>query len=116
MKIKQSEKFENVVGKIFDKLLETFPEPIALCAEDIDISDELPDELVETIGGIPVLQRRKMGPEEKFFDHCIEWLAREEYVTVTQKQFGTFGQVVLTEKGLTVLNAIPRCLNQNFND
>jgi len=116
MEIKQSENFENVVGKIFAKLLETFPEPIALCAEDISISDELPDEPVETIGGMGVLQQRGAGPDEKFFDYCVEWLTREEYVTATQKQFGTFDKVVLTEKGLTVLNAIPQCLNRNFND
>lgn len=116
MEIKQSEKFESVVNKIFGKLLEVFPEPIALCAEDIGITDELPDEPVETMGGIPVMQQRKIGPEEKFFDHCVDWLAGEEYVASTQKQFGTFGKVVLTEKGLAALNATPQCLNAKFND
>jgi len=116
MEIKQSEKFENVVGKIFAKLLETFPEPIALCAEDIGISDELPDEPAETIGGLSVLQQRRTGADEKFFDYCVEWLTSEEYVAATQKQFGTFGKVVLTEKGLAALNATPQCLNAKFND
>lgn len=116
MKIKQSEKFQNVVGKIFAKLLETFPEPIDLCAADIGISDKLPDEPAQTIGGAGVIQHRDTGSEEDFFDHCFEWLAREEYLTATKKQFGSFGHVVLTEKGLAALNATPLCLNPNFNE
>lgn len=116
MEIKQSEKFENVVGKIFAKLLETFPTPITLSAEDIGISDTYPDEVAETIGGLGVIQHRDTGTEEKFFDHCFEWLTSEEYVIGTTKSFGSFGKVVLTQKGLAILNATPRCLNPDFND
>lgn len=116
MKLKQSEKFENVATKIFSRLLEAFPEPIVFYAMDIGIFDEPPEGSVETIGSIPVLLHRKSGPEQIFVSHCIEWLASEKYLTATHKEFDIFGKVVLTEKGLMILNAIPQCLNRNFNE
>lgn len=116
MKLKQSDKFEDITSKIFARLLETFPEPISFYAKDIGILDECPDNSVAHIDGMPILPQRKENPDKKFVNDCIEWLVNEKYLTAAQKEFDIFRRVVLTEKGLNILNATPQFLNRNHSD
>lgn len=117
MELKHSEQFETVVGRIFEKLLESFPIPLHLEASHIGIAPQQDDRPQETLGGIGVLLD-ELDPteDEEFFDQCVLWLRDECYITSGAKSHGSFGDVRLTEKALRALNAVPQCLQSGFND
>ncbi|MFJ2713415.1 hypothetical protein ACIOZM_21415 [Pseudomonas sp. NPDC087346] len=114
MQITNSKKFDEVVSAIFARLLESFPEPLNLAFSDLGPIQEIPQPEPETIGGAGQLTEQEPSTDEKFFDHCVNWLYAEEYLTGTNKRFGSFGDVTLTQKAFTLLNATPRCLTSIY--
>lgn len=118
MKIKQLEKFNATVNKIWGILLEKFPEVTSIKAKDIGFvlpQSPYPSELNHPQE--PINQHgaavRKLTDDESFFSSCVLWLMSEGFVRGSTGSGATFTSVILTEKGLSKIGATPQCIGSS---
>lgn len=113
--IKELDDFTLVTTKIFNKLLETFPNPIDLDAtvagyEATAGYHEVATEGTTSSWAQPSIYKHPEA-DEQLFANTLHWLANEGYVRVEKVKNCRFSMVVLTEKGLRLLKALPPCLS-----
>ena len=83
--------FNNCVAMVLERLYQHFPKPIILSTEELDESSDR-----ETI---------------KTYTATLEFLTQEGFIRYRSATTdGVFMDVVLTAKGLTLLNAVPEAL------
>lgn len=111
MEIQQLSRFDATVTSVFKSLLESFPTPLLLDATAAGY---------ETVAGYVPVEGSLYGEknyiypteDELFFASTVHWLATERYLIFKKEDDCRFVDVVLTEKGLKLWNALPNCLTQ----
>ncbi|WP_409284307.1 hypothetical protein [Pseudomonas protegens] len=107
------ERFDEITGKVFAHLYQSFPIPTSMGAEFVGVkisSTTLTPHIGAPSGGIYDLSVE----ERKTFDifiHSVNWLAKAGYIDVSDRLHTTFYGVTLTAKGLEVLKATPSSLD-----
>jgi hypothetical protein len=99
------DRFDQLAGKVFALLYESFPMTVSLTAEPFTAIIAV--EPAETIEG-----HQQVFDTDEFFAASITWLAQSGYMAFTAQGImpATFHQCTLTAKGLEVLKAIPDSL------
>ncbi|MBV4520841.1 hypothetical protein KVG88_12265 [Pseudomonas sp. SWRI74] len=102
MAVSNIEKFDDITGKIFAELYQSFPLPQALLAEDFVEKAVQFDEQVGT--EVPT-------DETEFFIATATWLMQAGYITCKTYPYVGIDNAVLTAKGLEVLKATPESVS-----
>lgn len=98
MAVSNIEKFDDITGKIFAALYQSFPIPQYLMAEDfVDEAMRFSEQ-----HGMEV-----STPEAEFFIATAVWLIEAGYLKGTPYPYLRIEDAVLTAKGLEVLKAVP---------
>lgn len=99
MAVSNIEKFDDITGKIFAELYQSFPVPQTLMTEDF-------------VGSV-LRYNEKYGTElptddAEFFFATATWLMHAGYITGTPRPPSYVTEAVLSAKGLEVLKAVPK--------
>jgi hypothetical protein len=106
MAVSNIEKFDDITGKIFAELYQSFPLPQALMAEDFVENVMRIDE--QHGAEIPTI-------DAEFFIATAEWLMHAGYITCKPHPYTYVSNAVLTAKGLEVLKAIPESVTSKLS-
>lgn len=99
MAVSNIEKFDDITGKIFAELYQSFPLPQLL----------LPSSFVENAMRFDELYGTEVPTDDaEFFIATAEWLMHAGYITCKPCRYIRIDDAVLTAKGLEVLKAIPK--------
>lgn len=90
--------FDEYAGRVFALLYESFPIPL-----DLTIGEVLGKQDLYMQHGIPA----EMMTECEIASHTVQWLAKAGYLSMQAGNGNDFFHLVLTEKGLEVMKAIP---------
>lgn len=103
--------FQRIANKVFAKLLESFPNPVDLNATVADIEAKAGYRQKEVTSS-PWGESEYIYPEadEVLFANTMRWLDCEGYIRFEKQSDYEFLSVVLSEKGLKTLGALPPCL------
>jgi hypothetical protein len=102
MAVSNIEKFDDITGKIFAELYQSFPLPQTLMAEAI----------VETALYFDEEHQMDVPTEDaEFFIATANWLMQAGYLTCEPYPYMRIDNAVLTAKGLEVLKAVPDSVN-----
>lgn len=102
------QKFDELVGRIFSELYESFPVPKSIKA---DVWDDYMADLNE--GGLGA----QFQTESDFFNSTVEWLMHAGFIRYKEINFGGRANgCVLTAKGLEILKAIPKSLEPSLGE
>lgn len=93
--MKNTELFNLLVGRIFAELYRSFPVPIDL--EPAAFLEDLGEEIETALDQKP----------KQFFSSTVYWLRRQDYIEHQSPTSTSIARVVLTEKGLQALSAVP---------
>lgn len=94
--------FDEYAGRVFALLYESFPIPV-----DLTIGDILGQQDLYMHHGIPP----EMMTECEIASHTVQWLASAGYLSMQAGNGNDFFSLVLTEKGLEVMKAIPGAID-----
>jgi hypothetical protein len=84
--------FNKYAAIIFDRLYQSFPNQIDLMANEIE----------------------EFYPEKRdVIFSTVKFLKREDFIIFSQQVYGGFTGMVLTSKGLSILNETPEALDKN---
>lgn len=107
------ERFDEITGKVFAHLYQSFPIPTSMGAEFVGVKISSVTCIPHT--GVPYGGIYDLSAEERktfdFFIHSVNWLAKAGYIDVSSSGSTTFYDVTLTAKGLEVLKATPSSLD-----
>lgn len=106
MAVSNIEMFDDITGKIFAALYQSFPVPSYLMA------DSFVDEAMQ------FSEKHEMDmptQEAEFFIATAEWLIQAGYLTGTPYPYLRVDNAVLTAKGLEVLKAIPDSVSSKIS-
>lgn len=92
-------KFNSIVAKVFELLYDDFPDPVDLGPDHFDLTAKVEGEVVWRDEAYQTVLA------------TVRWLHDEEYIRLAGYSNGVCLAVTLTQKGLTVLNAIPDSLS-----
>lgn len=99
MAVSNIEKFDDITGKIFAVLYQSFPLPQLL----------LPSSFVENAMQFDERYGTEVPTDDaEFFIATAEWLMHAGYITCKSCRYIRIDDAVLTAKGLEVLKAIPK--------
>ncbi len=99
MAVSNIEKFDDITGKIFAELYQSFPLPQLL----------LPSSFVENAMQFDERYGTEVPTDDaEFFIATAEWLMHAGYITCKPCRYIRIDDAVLTAKGLEVLKAIPK--------
>lgn len=90
--------FDEYAGRVFALLYESFPIPV-----DLTIGDILGEQDIYMHHGIPA----EMMTECEIASYTVQWLSSAGYLSMQAGNGNDFFSLVLTEKGLEVMKAIP---------
>lgn len=93
-----TEYFNQVAAELFGRLLINFPKPI-----DIESTDLVP----KTIN-----DRNELWEGADLAEHAVRWLKRYGYIDFKSSLNDKFFEVIISEKGLTALNATPSSIDR----
>ncbi|UJD80104.1 hypothetical protein FS595_10500 [Serratia rubidaea] len=94
--------FDEYAGRVFALLYESFPIPL-----DLTIGDILGQQDMYMQHGIPA----EMMTECEIASYTVQWLASAGYLCMQAGNGNDFFHLVLTEKGLEVMKAIPGAID-----
>lgn len=94
--------FDEYAGRVFALLYESFPIPV-----DLTIGDILGQQDLYMHHGIPP----EMMTECDIASYTVQWLASAGYLSMQAGNGNDFFNLVLTEKGLEVMKAIPGAID-----
>ena len=104
------DRFNEIAGCVLAHLYQSFPIPAKLKPSSIGLKDLGPDDYA-TISLATVITAPD-DSEAMFFRHTVKWLISNGFLTAMPYiQSDSFGDAVLTPKGLEVLNSIPESLS-----
>lgn len=95
-------KFDEYTGIVFGTLYEAFPIPVDLSIKGIT-GESSADYLDFT--------HQEISTDSEIAFHSVQWLANTGYLSTSGTNGVDFFNVVLTEKGLEALRAIPESIN-----
>lgn len=98
MAVSNIEQFDDITGKIFAELYQSFPMPKTLMAESVVESATYYHEKSQM--DLPT-------KEAEFFIATADWLMQAGYLTCITCPYTRIDKAVLTAKGLEVLKAVP---------
>lgn len=104
MDLKNAAEFDHVVTRVLTALAEAFPKPIDLDFQALGLADG-PAYLQEDFNTLDT----EHTPQHEFAAQCVRFLVAEEYVSGTPHPTWV-GYVLLTAKGLELINATPDSL------
>jgi len=94
--------FDEYAGRVFALLYDSFPIPI-----DLTIGDVLDQQDLYMQHGLPA----EFNTECEIGACTVQWLADAGYLNMHSSNGNDFFKLVLTEKGLEVMKAIPGIIN-----
>lgn len=109
------ERFDEITGKIFAHLYQHFPVPTHLEPEiaGVTMQKRVSDPVTEEgYGGVQDLTEIERETVD-FFVHSAKWLAKAGYIDILISSSTGFIDVTLTAKGLEVLKATPKSLENS---
>lgn len=109
------ERFDEITGKIFAHLYQQFPIPTHLNSEIVGIV--ISGTVTVPYGGKPYGGIHDLSDSDKstvnYFVHSARWLAKAGYIDISFDGGASFSDVTLTAKGLEVLKATPKSLENS---
>lgn len=109
------ERFDEITGKIFAHLYQSFPVPTRLGTQLVGVSVSSMVTIPHSgpaYGGIHDLDEAERKTVD-FFVHSAKWLAKAGYIDILLIGQTEFLDVTLTAKGLEVLKATPKSLENS---
>ncbi|MFG0584717.1 hypothetical protein ACF8C1_15905 [Pseudomonas sp. zjy_9] len=111
MTAKNIERFNEMAGKVLGHLYLNFPAPTSFDAETIGLPMGRKVHFLDSSGqAATIVDTGSVTVEEEFFGHTVRWLRDSGYLTFSGNYISAFASVVLTSKGLEVLNAVPESI------
>ncbi len=109
------ERFDEITGKIFAHLYQSFPVPVFLGTQLVGIT--ISSTVTMPYSGAPYGGIHDLDEAERetvnFFVHSAKWLAKAGYIDILIIGQTDFIDVTLTAKGLEVLKATPKSLENS---
>ncbi|QKN82203.1 hypothetical protein [Scandinavium goeteborgense] len=94
------DRFDEIAGRVFADLYDSFPLPIHLKTEDYLQKDTIPSE-------DPIDGTMRYSIEEEIIEATIKWLNNAEFLCYGAERDHVFVNVTLTPKGLESLKLMP---------